>query len=456
MRLGLALSLSVLAACAASPPGGGSAGGGGSGGGGGSTGTGGGTQGTAGGAVVAGDYPCDVGAIVQSSCIECHQNPPLFGAPMPLVTWADTQAESAQFPGQKIHQRMAARVSATVRPMPQAPRTLTAEQIAAITAWSSAGAPKNAAGMCGAGGGSGGSGGSGGGSAAGGAEPPGCPAGSTKIDVLAPSFSIPQASDFYQCFSQKLTLPGKRQVIKIDKQIDDARVLHHVVLFRDQAKTSPAQIADCGVKATWQALYAWGPGAGPMVPPADVGIPVNDGDQLVLQIHYNNATHVSGNDSSGAYLCVTDQMRTNEASVLAIGPTSFSLPPNCPATSVQASCNNVLNTTFNVFTVWPHMHLRGRAMKTTLVRSGAADQIVTDRPMYDFGSQYLETANFQFKPGDRLVNRCTWDTMGATGPVSWGEETSREMCFNFLYLYPVPPLGLSFCPPQSTSQPSCP
>lgn len=441
MRLGSFVTLCCLAA-ACSPPVTGNTGGGG-----GTSGTGGGTSGTGGGAANAGQLPCDVGAIVSSSCVECHQSPPLYGAPMPLVTWADTQADSVQFPGQKIHQRMAARVSATQLPMPQPPRLLTAQQIATITAWSGAGAPQGS-GMCGAGGGSGGSGGSGGG-----AQAAGCAPGETKIDVVAPQFDIPQRSDFYQCFAQTVTLPSKRHAIKIDKVIDDARVLHHVVLFRDLGKNAPAVGPDCGVEADWQALYAWGPGAGPLVPPPDVGIPINNGDQLVIQIHYNNPTSVIGKDSSGAYLCVTDQLKSNEAGVIAIGPTKLSLPPNCPATSASGTCTNVLGTTYNVFTTWPHMHVKGRAMKTTL-RSGGVDTVVTDRPMYDFGSQYLETVSFQFKPQDVLTNKCTWSTMGATGTTSWGEATSDEMCFNFLYLYPVPPVP--FCPSPNPPASTCP
>ena len=34
---------------------------------------------------------------------------------------------------------------------------------------------------------------------------------------MAPQFDIPQASDFYQCFAQTVTLPAKRHAIKIDK-----------------------------------------------------------------------------------------------------------------------------------------------------------------------------------------------------------------------------------------------
>src|SRR5438477_327595 len=81
----------------------------------------------------------------------------------------------------------------------------------------------------GAGGGAGGSGGYDAGTDS-------CPLGTTRLEVKAPMFDIPQASDFYQCFAQTVSLPARRHAIRIDKVIDDARVLHHVVLFRDTAK----------------------------------------------------------------------------------------------------------------------------------------------------------------------------------------------------------------------------
>src|SRR5206468_1527340 len=115
---------------------------------------------------------------------------------------------------------------------------------------------------------------------------------------------------------------------------------------------------------------------------------------------------------------------------------SFQLPPNCPSTSVSADCPNTLGQTFHAFTVWPHMHVKGRALTTMLKHAGAADQLVTDRPTYDFGAQYLEPASFLIQPNDTLTTRCTWDTTGATGNTPWGESTSQEMCFNFIYLYP--------------------
>ena len=37
--------------------------------------------------------PCDVFTVLRENCHRCHQSPPLNGAPFPLLTWADTQAQ---------------------------------------------------------------------------------------------------------------------------------------------------------------------------------------------------------------------------------------------------------------------------------------------------------------------------------------------------------------------------
>src|SRR5436305_10248870 len=39
-----------------------------------------------------GALPCDVARVLGTRCQGCHGKPPLYGAPMPLATWADTQA----------------------------------------------------------------------------------------------------------------------------------------------------------------------------------------------------------------------------------------------------------------------------------------------------------------------------------------------------------------------------
>src|SRR5207249_2746001 len=58
---------------------------------------------------------------------------------------------------------------------------------------------------------------------------------------------------------------------------------------------------------------------------------------FVVQAHYLNPTHASGlTDSSGFDLCTTDQLRPNDADVLAFGTQNILLPAH---TSVTLNCD---------------------------------------------------------------------------------------------------------------------
>lgn len=397
-------------------------------------------------------FACDVEPILKARCQSCHGATPSFGAPLPLATFADLAADSPQFPGQKVHQRVAVRVAQEQAPMPQAPNPrLDAAQVELLKRWSDQGAPQGSAAEC-----------QGPAPDAGSNLPPvpaeaPCPQGSEELLVTAPDYAVPLQADDYECWSKTVTIAsGTRQVFRLDRVVDDPRVVHHVVVFRDTGKNFPAHQSGCGVESDWQVLYAWAPGAGPMEFPSDVGLPIANGDQLVVQLHYNNAAKVASTDSSGARLCLTSTPRARQAGVIGIGAWNFTLPPLCPRAQVTVDCLNPLagGANYQLFTTWPHMHLRGRQMLTTVVRNGQDVATVVDRKAYDFNSQYMESINLALAPGETLRTRCTWDTSKDLAPVGFGEGTNQEMCFNFLYMTPPPPVG--FCPPSNQTPASCP
>ena len=89
--------------------------------------TGGGVGGASGGGVggaggstttVANGIPCDVATLLQNRCVGCHSNPPINGAPMPLVTYANLTAPSIAERGADVR---AARADAHAgQPVPDA------------------------------------------------------------------------------------------------------------------------------------------------------------------------------------------------------------------------------------------------------------------------------------------------------------------------------------------------
>jgi hypothetical protein len=83
------------------------------------------------GARPASNLPCDVQAVLKARCQPCHQNPPLNGAPMPLLTWSDVYGKADE---------MHAKLSADEMPPPGAP-DLSRDQASTLFTYLSLGTP---------------------------------------------------------------------------------------------------------------------------------------------------------------------------------------------------------------------------------------------------------------------------------------------------------------------------
>ncbi|HLK37284.1 MAG TPA: hypothetical protein VKU41_11070 [Polyangiaceae bacterium] len=91
--------------------------------------------------------PCDVASILQSKCVACHSSPPAGGAPMPLETYADLTAPAKTNPGVTVAALSITRMQSATMPMPPAGNSPpTAQDIATLQGWVSAGEPQGACG----------------------------------------------------------------------------------------------------------------------------------------------------------------------------------------------------------------------------------------------------------------------------------------------------------------------
>src|SRR5436190_9320267 len=86
-----------------------------------------------------GALPCEVEKVLVARCQSCHQRPPLYGAPMPLVTFADAMAPAAGG-GTEVWRMMKAKVAAGLMPPSGSPGgPLTAAEKATLMTWLDAG-----------------------------------------------------------------------------------------------------------------------------------------------------------------------------------------------------------------------------------------------------------------------------------------------------------------------------
>ena len=386
------------------------------------------------------DLPCDVEAFVASACRECHSDPPRNTAPMSLVTVADFQAPSPSKPGARVADLVVDRLSATQKRMPPPPRDeATAAERQTISSWLAAGMPKRADGAaCGAG-------------AAGAGGTAGAPTTNCKPDQVlkaSSAWTMPtETADEYVCFGVELPATGTdRHITALFPRVDNTKIVHHLLVYRvDEKEKISAIPKPCAqvVKPGWKLYYAWGPGTPPAVLPEEAGyrLPGGASTHYIVNVHYSNLTKLAGESDETAIDLCTEPPRKYDADVLAVGSIKFSLPPHGEK-NIECSTHMSIvpspDDPFTVFQTWPHMHLLGTHMSSEVLHNDGTTTPLIDKP-YDFYNQVTYPTKIPIEKTDKIITRCSWNnTTGDT--VTYGEDTSDEMCFNFLSYYPAPPL----------------
>jgi hypothetical protein len=369
--------------------------------------------------------PCDVDAVLKSKCQTCHAAEPKYGASTSLVTYGDLQKERD---GKKVFDLVKARIHDEARPMPPTPNPrLAADEAGKIDAWIGAGAkasdatctneaPKDEV------------------------KPLSCKP-DTVLKAAKPfTMQAGGALDQYVCFGVDINVTKKRHVTALAPKVDNKKILHHILLFQaPDSESSDPFPCDAFGSAAWKLVAGWAPGGNNLELPPEAGFPQEQGTtHWVLQLHYNNALNLAGaTDQSGYEMCTTDQLRANDAGVLAFGSTKFSIPPRADH---RIRCDYTLDNKFQgvkFFNASPHMHTRGASMSTERLPGGAngTPEMIFEQKKFDFENQANFPINASVAPGDVLRTRCGWKNGGDT-TIGFGEGTGDEMCFDFIGYYP--------------------
>jgi cytochrome c551/c552 len=390
--------------------------------------------------------PCAVDAILEKSCRSCHAAQPLYGAPMAVSTYEDVQALSAD--GKTpIYQRIGARIHDDKAPMPQPPNPrLSADDTSVVDAWVAAGGPAK-------------------GPSDAACTPVGIDAGGDAADPNAcipdthlqaqAAFDMPVATnDSYECYAFDYTPTEKRQAIRITPRVDNSKIVHHMLLFQASGPTkytgTPQSCPAFG-QLDWKMMYGWAPGGSAMTLPPEAGFPQEGTMHYVVQIHYNNVNHLTGQkDTSGFDLCTTNVLRPNDADVFAFGAPSFTIPAHG---SLDLTCTHQVNGLLNgahAIAALPHMHKLGTSISTTVTpKLSTTDVDLGTAKNFSFDAQAWVPVDHLLVTGDTVKTRCVWQNPTNVN-VKQGENTEDEMCFSFTMYYPKKNLA-SFLQPTIAS-----
>src|SRR5205085_11900922 len=192
----------------------------------------------------------------------------------------------------------------------------------------------------------------------------------------------------------------------------------------------------------------WAPGARPVQLPDGIAFKLPANSRVVLQVHYHphNAAPKPDTTEIGVYYA-----KTPPSKLLRIVPMinqTFTIPPGDANYRVTAGLapapfeKTPLPVPVHVWLVAPHMHLLGRKMHVNATMPNGASECLINIDDWDFNwqGQYLYKNAMALPAGTRLSLEAFYDNSSDNfrnpndppKPVSWGEQTTDEMCIAFL------------------------
>jgi hypothetical protein len=217
---------------------------------------------------------------------------------------------------------------------------------------------------------------------------------------------------------------GDVQAVAFRPITDNHRILHHWILNSSDGAF----------------LTGWAPGAdGTKEPlPLDVGMYLPATGNMRMDVHYNNLTGTATEeDMSGVEVCVIStpsKFRKNTATVVGISGNATAPAhqrvDNATTCTVTASMG-----TATLVTNSPHMHQLGVHAKLELKQGGVSTILHDDDFSFDNQVSYAMNPRIVVKTGDQFTVTCSYQN-NTDKNVTFGQNTSDEMCFNFVSVYP--------------------
>jgi hypothetical protein len=185
-------------------------------------------------------------------------------------------------------------------------------------------------------------------------------------------------------------------------------------------------------------LVNWAVGEDAPVHPSGMAKRIPAGSTLIFQVHYTTDGK-PGSDRSRVGFIFAKEPPRREVRTGVIANASFAIPPGAAGYLVEAEATFLEDA--RVWSMHPHMHLRGKDMTYTAIYPDGRREIVLRVPNYDFGWQtdYQLAEPLVLPSGSTLRVSAHFDNSPANranpdpkATVRWGDQTWEEMMIGFI------------------------
>jgi hypothetical protein len=161
------------------------------------------------------------------------------------------------------------------------------------------------------------------------------------------------------------------------------------------------------------------------------------GSTLIFQVHYTT-NGKAGRDRSRIGLVFAKEPPQREIRTGLISNPVFAIPPGADSHQVEAEAT--FTDDVKIWSMHPHMHLRGKDMTYTATYPDGRSEILLRVPKYDFGWQtdYWLAQPLSVPKGTKIRVSAHFDNSPANranpdpkATVRWGDQTWEEMMIGF-------------------------
>jgi mono/diheme cytochrome c family protein len=372
-------------------------------------------------------YTKNIATILNERCVECHRQGEV--APMPFTSYKEVRPWAKAIKERVVTGKMPPWLADPAHGQFKNDRRLSKQEIEAITGWVAAGAPEgNPADL---------------------PPPPQFEVGwnigkPDQIFDIGTDFEVPaEGTVKYQYFRVPTHFTEDKWVEAAEIRPDKRDVVHHIIVFIQEPN---AQGNSRGGGEGGSLLVGWAPGDPAMKLEPGIARLVKAGSNLLFQVHYTtNGKSVKDRSFIGVkYAGAPPAHRAMTGRALNFG---FRIPPGAPNHEVKSSWTAKQDVEIVGF--MPHMHVRGKDFKYTVVYPDGKEEVLLSVPKYDFNWQlaYELKEPLKLPKGARIDCVAHFDNSpnnpynpDPTKEVRWGDQTWEEMMIGwFTYKVPVEP-----------------
>jgi len=348
----------------------------------------------------------EVAPILHARCASCHR-PNQIG-PMPLLTYAQVRPWA-----KAIRDEVLARTMPPWRADPKVgsfsnDARLTDSELRTLVAWAEGGAPEGSSRVS--------------------APPPGSESewniGAPDLELAMPrEFVVPAKGDLdLQYFTVSPVHTEDRWITAAEIRPGARAVVHHATVYvlpppggslpPDPGfgaacdKTTPPPPRTGGMARDY--LFSWSPGSPPFVAPKGAGRLLPAGARLLFELHYTPRGEAIA-DRTRIALRFSPRPAKTRVDTLVAQNRRIVIPPGEP--DYRASACVEFARPVTLLELKPHMHLRGRSMRFTLVEPGGKKELLLSVPDYSFDWQlaYRLRTPRAIAAGARIVVDASYD-----------------------------------------------